>query len=103
VHVGQTLAPLNGAKVWALSDWPVRWCAFDPFLSQYVSDEKRERQSPGLCVLSSPMVHSFTEFLDLTPDDLQNGAPEFSVERMEGTKEQVPSLSLVSQRTHISV
>jgi hypothetical protein len=85
--VGQTLAPLNEAKVWALSDWPVRWCAFDPFLSHYVSDEKRERQSPGLHVLSSLMMHSFTEFLDLTSDDLRNGAPESSMERVEGTKE----------------
>jgi hypothetical protein len=78
--VGQTLAPLDGAKVWALSDRPVRWCAFDPYLSQNVRDEKRERLSPGLRVLSSPMVHSFTEFLDLMPDNLKNGTPESSVE-----------------------
>jgi hypothetical protein len=54
--------PLDGAKVWAFSDWPVLWCAFDPFLSQNVSDEKRERQTPGLRVLCSPMVHSIPEF-----------------------------------------
>jgi hypothetical protein len=101
--VGQTLAPLNGAKVWALIDRPVRWCASNPYLSQNMSDEKRERQSPSLCVLSSSMVHSFTEFLDLTPDNLKNGTPESSVERVEGTEEQVPPLCLVSQRTHISV
>jgi hypothetical protein len=49
------------------------------------------------------MVHSFTEFLDLTPDDLENVAPESSVERVEGAEEQVPPLSLVSHRTHIFV
>jgi hypothetical protein len=61
---------------------PVHWCAFNPFLSQNVSDEKRERQTPGLRVLSRPMVHSFPEFLNLTPNDLGNGAPETSVERI---------------------
>jgi hypothetical protein len=79
-HVGQTLAPLDGAKVWALSDRSVCWCASDPYLSQNVCDKKRERQSPRLRVLSSSMVHSFTEFLDLMPDNLRNGTPESSVE-----------------------
>jgi hypothetical protein len=101
--VGQTLVPLDAAKVWALSDRPVHWCAFDPFLSQNVSDEKRERQTPGLRVLSCPMVHSFPKFLNLTPNDLGNGAPETSVERIEGTEEQVPPLCLVSQRTHVPI
>jgi hypothetical protein len=68
------------AKVWALSDRPVRWCASDPYLSQNVCDEKRERQSPHLRVLNPPMVHSFTEFLDLTPNNLRNGTPESSME-----------------------
>jgi hypothetical protein len=63
-HVGQTLIPLDAAEVWALSDRPVLWCAFDPFLSQNVSDEKRERQTPSLRVLSRLMVHSFPEFLN---------------------------------------
>jgi hypothetical protein len=82
---------------------PSSWCAFDPFLSQNVSDEKRERQTPGLRVLSHPMVHSFPEFLNLTPNDLQNGAPETFMERIEGTEEQVPPLCLVSQRTHVPI
>jgi hypothetical protein len=101
--VGQTLVPLDAAEVWALSDRFVCWCAFDPFLSQNVSDEKRERQTPGLRVLSRLMVHSFPEFLNLTPNDLGNGAPETSMERIEGTKEQVPPLCLVSQRTHVPI
>jgi hypothetical protein len=77
--VGQTLVPLDVAEIWALSDWPVGRTAFNPFLSQNVSDEKKERQTPGLRVLSPLMVHSFTEFLNL-PSDLGNGAPETSVE-----------------------
>jgi hypothetical protein len=101
--VGQTLAPLDAAKVWALSDRPVHWCAFDPFLSQNVSDEKRERQSPGLYVLSPPMMHCFTEFLNLSPNDLWYGALETSVERVEGTEEQILPLCLVSQRTHVPI
>jgi hypothetical protein len=70
----------DGAKVWALSDRPIRWCASDPHLSQNMCDEKGERQSPRLRVLCPPMVHSLTEFLDLTPDNLRNGTPESSVE-----------------------
>jgi hypothetical protein len=101
--VGQTLAPLDGAKAWAFSDRPVLWCAFDPFLSQYVSDEKRERQTPSLRVLSRPMVHSFPEFLNLTLNDLGNGALEAFMERIERTEEHVPPLCLVSQRTHIPI
>jgi hypothetical protein len=51
--VGQTLVPLDAAaKIWALNDQPVCGVAFNPFLSQNVSDEKRERQTPGLRVLS---------------------------------------------------
>jgi hypothetical protein len=102
-HVGQTLVPLDAAKVWALSDWPVLWCAFDPFLSQNVSDEKREGQTPSLRVLSHPMVHSIPEFLNLTPNDLGNRAPETSVEHIKSTEENVPPLCLVSQRTHIPI
>jgi hypothetical protein len=59
---------------------PVYRIAFNPFLSQNVSDEKRERQTPGLRVLGPSMVHSFTELLNLAPYDLENGAPETSVE-----------------------
>jgi hypothetical protein len=101
--VGQTLVPLDVAEIWALSDRPVCSIAFNPFLSQYVSDEKRERQTLGLRVLSCPMVHSFPKFLNLSPYDLGNGAPETSVERIKGTEEQVPPLYLVSQRTHVPV
>jgi hypothetical protein len=79
-HVGQTLVPLDGAKVWALSDRPVHWCASNPYLPQNVRDEKGERQSPCLRVLRPSMVYSLTEFLDLTPDNLRNGTPESSVE-----------------------
>jgi hypothetical protein len=68
-----------------------------------VNDEKRERQTPSLRVLGPPMVHSFTKFLNLSPNDLRNGAPETSVERVEGTKENVPPLCLMSQRTHVPV
>jgi hypothetical protein len=78
--VGQTLVPLDAAEIWALSDRPICRTAFNPFLSQNVSDEKRERQTPSLCVLSPPMVHSFIEFLNLSPYDHGNGAPETSVE-----------------------
>jgi hypothetical protein len=94
--VGQTLVPLDAAKIWALSDQPVCRTTFNPFLSQNVSDEKRERQTPGLRVLSPPMVHSFPEFLNLSPYDLGDGAPETSMERIESTEEQVPPLCLVS-------
>jgi hypothetical protein len=101
--VGQTLVPLDAAEIWALSDWPVYSVAFNPFLSQNVSDEKRERQTPGLRVLSCPMVHSFPKFLNMSPYDLGNGARETSVEHIKGTEEQVPPLCLVSQRTHVPV
>jgi hypothetical protein len=94
--VGQTLVPLDAAEVWALSDWPIYSVAFNPFLSQNVSDKKRERQTPGLRVLSCLMVHSFPEFLTLSPYDLRNGAPETSMECIEGTEEQVPPLCLMS-------
>ena len=101
--MGHTLAPLDEAEVWALSDRPFRWCAFDPFLSQNVSDEKRERQTPSLRVLSPPMVNSIPEFLNLPPYDIGNGAPETSMERIKSVEEQVPPLCLVSQRTHVSI
>jgi hypothetical protein len=68
-----------------------------------VSDEKRERQTPSLRVLSHPMVHSFPEFLNLTPNDIGNGALETSVERIESTEKNVPPLCLVSQRTHVPI
>jgi hypothetical protein len=68
-----------------------------------VSDEKRERQTPSLRVLSRLMVHSFPKFLNLTPNDLGNGAPETSVERIESIEENVPPLCLVSQRTHVPI
>jgi hypothetical protein len=68
-----------------------------------VIDEKRERQTLGLRVLSPPMVHSILEFLNLTPNDLGNGAPETSVECIESTEENVPPLCLVSQRTCIPI
>jgi hypothetical protein len=101
--VGTTLVPLDSPEVWALSDWPVCCSAFDPFLSQNVSDEKRERQSPSLRVLRYSVVHSFPKFLNLSPNDFGNGAPKTSVERVEGTKKHVPPLCLVSQRTHVPV
>jgi hypothetical protein len=80
--VGTTLVPLDSAEVWALSDWPICRIAFNPLLSKCVSDEKRERQTPSLCVLSYSMVHSFPEFVNLSPYDLGNGAPKTSVERV---------------------
>jgi hypothetical protein len=80
--VGTTLVPLDSAEVWALSDWPVRHIAFNPLLSKYVSDEKRERQTSSSCVLSYSMVHSFPEFVNLPLYDLGNGAPKASVERI---------------------
>jgi hypothetical protein len=101
--VGQTLAPLDGAKVWALSDRPVSRTTFNPFLSQNMSDEKRERQTPGLRVLSSPMVHSIPEFLNLPPYNLGNGASETSMEHIQSTEEKVPPLCLVPQRTHVPI
>jgi hypothetical protein len=91
------------AEIWALNDRPVYSIALNPFLSQNVSDEKRERQTPGLRVLNRPMVHSFPEYLNLSPYDLENGTPETSVECIKSTEEQVPPLCLVSQRTHIPV
>jgi hypothetical protein len=94
-HVGTTLVPLDAAEVWALSDQPVHSIAFNPLLSQNMSDEKRERQTPCLCVLSHSMVHSFSEFVNLSPYDLGNGAPKTSVERIKGTEENVPPLCLV--------
>jgi hypothetical protein len=75
-HVETNLVPLDVAEIWALSDRPVYSIALDPFQSQNVSDEKRERQTPCVCVLSRPMVHSFPEFLNLSPYDLRNGALE---------------------------
>jgi hypothetical protein len=87
--VGQTLVPLDAAEIWAPSDRPICSISFNPFLSQNVSGEKRERQTPGLRVLSHPMVHSFPEFLNLSPYDLGNRAPETSVERIKSTEEQV--------------
>jgi hypothetical protein len=89
------------AEIWALSDQPVCSIALNPFLSQNVSDEKRERQTPGVRVLSRLMVHSFPEFLNLSPYDLGNGALETSVERIKSTEEQIPPLCLVSQRTQV--
>jgi hypothetical protein len=80
--MGTTLVPLDSAEVWALSDWPVRRIAFNPLLSKYVSDEKRERQTPSLRVLNYSMVHSFLEFVNLSPYDLGNGAPKTSVEQV---------------------
>jgi hypothetical protein len=95
--VGTTLVPLDASEVWGLSDRPVHSIAFNPFLSQYMSDEKRERQTPCPRVLSHLMVHSFPEFINLSPYDLGNGAPKTSMERIEGTEENVPPLCLVSQ------
>jgi hypothetical protein len=80
--VGQTLAPLDAVEIWALNDRPVCGTAFNPFLSQYVSDKKRERQTPSLRVLCRPMVHSVPEFLNLSPYDLGNGGLETSMEHI---------------------
>jgi hypothetical protein len=101
--VGTTLVPLDAAEVWALNDWPICSIAFNPFLSQNMSDEKRERQTPSPRVLSHSMVHAFLEFVNLSPYDLENGAPKASVECIEGTKENVPPLCLVPQRTHVPI
>jgi hypothetical protein len=101
--VGTTLVPLDAAEVWALSDRPVCSIALDPFLSQNVRDEKKERQTPCPRVLSCPMLHSFLEFLNLSPYDLGNGASETSVECIKSTEEHVPSLCLVSQRIHVPI
>jgi hypothetical protein len=101
--VGTTLVPLDAAEVWALSDPPICSIAFNSLLSQYVSDEKKERQTPSPRVLSHSMVHSFPEFVNLSPYDLGNGAPKASVERIEGTEENVPHLCLVPQRTHVPI
>jgi hypothetical protein len=101
--MGTTLVPLDSPEVWALGDWPVRCSAFDPFLSQNVSDEKKERQSLGLRVLLYLVVHSFPKFVNLSPYDLGKGAPKTSMERVEGTEKHVPPLCLVSQRTHVPV
>jgi hypothetical protein len=78
--MGQTLVPLDSAEIWALSDRPVSRTAFNPFLSQNVSDEKRERQTLSPRVLSPPMVHSIPKFLNLPPYDLGNGAPKTYME-----------------------
>jgi hypothetical protein len=101
--VGTTLVPLYLPEMWALSDWPVHCIAFDPLLSKNMSDEKRERQTPGLRVLYYSMVHSFPKFLNLSPYNLGNGALETSMERVEGIEKHVPPLCLVSQRTHVPV
>jgi hypothetical protein len=101
--VGTTLVPLDAAEMWALSDRPICSIAFNPFLSQYVSDEKRERQTPSPRVLGYLMVHSFPEFINLSPYDLRNGAPKAFVVHIEGTEENVPPLCLVPQRTHVPI
>jgi hypothetical protein len=64
---------------------------------------RKGKGTPGLRVLSRPMVHSFPEFLNLMPNDLGNGALKTSVEHIEGIEEQVPPPCLVSQRTHIPI
>jgi hypothetical protein len=101
--MGKTLAPLDRAKVWALNDGPVSRFAFNPFFPQNVSDKKRERQTPGLRVLCSPVVHSIPEFLNLPPYDLGDGSPETAMERIQCTEEQIPPLCLVPQRTHVPI
>jgi hypothetical protein len=101
--VGTILVPLDAAEVWALSDRPVCSIAFNPLSSQYVSDEKRERQTPSPCVLSHSMVHSFPEFVNLSPYDLGNGTPKASVEHIKGIEENVLPLCLVPQRTHVPI
>ena len=78
--MGTTLTPLDSTEVWVLSDWPVSRVAFNPLLWKHVSDEKRERQTSSFRVLSYSMVHSFPEFVNLPPYDLENGAPKASVE-----------------------
>jgi hypothetical protein len=101
--VGTTLVPLDSPEVWALSDRPIHRITFNPPFPKNVSDEKRERQTPGLHVLRYSMVHSFPKFVNLSPYDLENGAPETSMEQVEGTEKHVPPLSLVSQRTHVPI
>jgi hypothetical protein len=94
--VGTTLVPLDLAEAWVLSDWPVSRIAFNPLLSKHISDEKRERQTPSSSRLSNSVVHSLPKFIYLPPNDLGNGAPKTSMERVQSTKEQVSSLRLVS-------
>jgi hypothetical protein len=101
--MGKTLAPLDRAKVWALSDRPVSRIASNPFLPQNMSDKKRERQAPGLRVFCSPVVHSIPKLLNLPPYDLGNGALETSMERIQSAEEQIPPLCLVPQRTHVPI
>jgi hypothetical protein len=101
--VGTTLVPLDATEVWALCDWPVHRIAFNPLLSKYMSDKKRERQTPSLRVLGHSMVHSFPEFVNLSPYDLGNGAPKATVECIKGVEEHVLPLCLVSQRTHVPI
>jgi hypothetical protein len=101
--VGTTLVSLDSAEAWALNDWPVRRIVFNPLLPKHASDEKRERQTPSSRVLSYSMVHSFLEFVNLPPYDLENGAPKALVERINGTEKYVLPLCLVSQRTHAPI
>jgi hypothetical protein len=81
-HVGIALVPLDSAKAWMLNEWPISRIAFNALLSEYVSDEKWEWQSPCSCRLSHSAVHSLPEFIYLSPNDLRNGAPKVSVERI---------------------
>jgi hypothetical protein len=78
--VGIALVPLDSAEVWMLNDWPISRIAFNTLLSEYVSDEKWEWQSPCSCRLSHSVVHSLLEFIYLSPNDLGNGAAKASVE-----------------------
>jgi hypothetical protein len=69
--VGTALIPLDTPKAWMLNDWLVCCIAFNALLFEYVSDEKREQQSPCSCGLSYSVVHSSREFINVPPYDLK--------------------------------
>ena len=47
------------------------------------------------------VVHPIPEFMNLPPDDIENGARIALVEKIQGIKKQVSSLRLVFQGTHV--
>ena len=46
-------------------------------------------------------MHPLPKLMNLPPDDIENGAPIALVERIQGTKKQIPFLHLMSQGTHV--
>jgi hypothetical protein len=80
--VGTTLVPQDSVEAWVLSDWLVSRIAFNPLLSKHMSDENRERQTLSSGRLDNSVVHSLPEFIYLPPNNIGNGAPKTSVERL---------------------